>query len=327
MFTPITKRDAAKRYHRFLPDEMRQYLNGRGISDGIIDRHLLGWNGRRITIPVFDRDGEVLAYRFAKSPNDPTDGPKMLSEVGSVVELYGWDTLARHPHTVVICEGEFDRLVLESRGIPAVTSTGGAGIFRAEWVPYFSGISRVFICFDRDEAGQAGAANVKRLLRAAAIVKLPADVGENGDITDYFVRLGKSRVDFDLLLASAASEDPTEATDVHGEPPKFRVDRPRHKAVARRAERLKRAIPIDRVVSLYTALRPSGAKLVGRCPFHEETTASFTVYPDTGTYYCFGCRAHGDLVAFLRNKESMTYGQALEALESFLYTDELFPTS
>jgi hypothetical protein len=42
-------------YHKALPGRIRRYLNERGISDLLIDFHLLGWNGQRITIPIFNR--------------------------------------------------------------------------------------------------------------------------------------------------------------------------------------------------------------------------------------------------------------------------------
>ncbi len=327
MFKQIfTKRDLAELYHRFLPEDARQYLNRRGIPDGIIRRQLLGWKGSRITIPIFGRDGhEVLMFRYAKSPRDQSDSRKMLSELGSWAELYGWETLMRKPHRVVICEGEFDRLVLEANGIPAVTSTAGAQVFLPHWAEYFADIRHVYICFDRDPAGWDGAEKVKRILPKAKIVELPAEVGDSGDVTDYFVRLGKNRVDFDLLLAAAEGKEDAETSPQ--EPPKIRTPRPGHKALARRAQTLKSRIPIEKIISLYIELKPSGRNLVGLCPFHEEKTPSFTVYPGSGKYYCFGCGAGGDLITFLTKKESMNFGQALEALESYLYTDELFRTS
>ncbi len=177
MFKPIlTERDTAKLYHRMLPPDIRQYLNGRGIPDTIIDRQLLGWNGKSITIPVFGHDGhEVLTFRLAKSPKDTSDSPKILSEPGTWAELYGWETLAREPHRVVICEGEFDRLVLEANGIPAVTSTAGAHVFLPHWAKHFERIPRVYICFDRDPAGHDGMEKVRRILPQATIVELPAE--------------------------------------------------------------------------------------------------------------------------------------------------------
>ncbi len=74
MFKPlITPREIAERFHRFLPEEIRSYLKGRGIPATLIDRQLLGWDGKRITIPIFGRETrEVLGFRYATLPDDPT---------------------------------------------------------------------------------------------------------------------------------------------------------------------------------------------------------------------------------------------------------------
>jgi len=117
----------AAEYHRALPDRIREYLHARGIPDEVIDRRMLGWNGSRITIPVFNHNGVCAFFRLAKDPDDKSDSPKMLSSRGSHVDLYGWEVLRLQPKRVIICEGEFDRLVLEANGFDAVTSTGGAG--------------------------------------------------------------------------------------------------------------------------------------------------------------------------------------------------------
>ncbi|GEM_PF-4187614 len=67
----------AKEYHRNLPQRLRTYLHeARGITDAVIDLFLLGWNGSRITIPVFDRRGEFALFKLAKDPDDNTDSPK-----------------------------------------------------------------------------------------------------------------------------------------------------------------------------------------------------------------------------------------------------------
>jgi DNA primase len=315
------RREIAQRYHRALPDDIRTYLKGRGIPATFIERHLLGWNGERITIPVFGRDGEILAFRYAKSPDGT--GPDVRSEFGASPELYGWDTLMRKPQRVVICEGQFNRLVLEANGFPAVTSTGGAQTFLEEWLPYFEPGAEIYICFARDLAGAAAARKVQRLLPRARIVTLPPEVGEGGDATNYFVGLRMTRLDFEILLAGAmgAEDDPP------NRPPTIHAFRPLHDSVRRRAERVKRAVHLHDVVATYTELRASGHELVGHCPFHDDRTPSFTVYPESDTYHCFGCEASGDVVKFLMDKESMTYGQALEALERFHYTHELDATA
>src|SRR5207302_7690608 len=121
----------AHEYHHNLPPHVREYLQqARGVSPEIVDLHLLGWNGNRITIPIFDRTGQFAFFKLAKGPNDQTDSPKMLATPGAHAELYGWERVLANPEQLVICEGEFDRLALESRGVAAVTSMDGALAFR-----------------------------------------------------------------------------------------------------------------------------------------------------------------------------------------------------
>lgn len=72
--------------------------------------------------------------------------------------------------------------------------------------------------------------------------------------------------------------------------------------------------PIEEVVSPYVNLRRTGRNLNGLCPFHNEKTPSFTVYPDTSSYYCFGCGAGGDAFTFVRKIENLDYVEAVKRL-------------
>jgi DNA primase len=300
----------ATEWHLALPPRLRAYLKERGITDEVIDLHLLGWTGFRIAIPIFDRHGTLSFFKLAKDPADPTPSPKMLASPGSSADLYGWERVKAKPCRIVICEGEFDRLVLESRGIAAVTSTGGASVFHPEWAEAFSEIPEVVICFDRDEAGRAGALKVARLIPQARIAELPEDVGEGGDVTDFFVRLGREVRDF-LALLDGAESLPGIPTEDHPE----RTPAPRDPEAADRIARLKSAVPIVSVVETYVDLRPSRGTLRGRCPFHDDSTPSFVVYPRTQSFHCFGCQKHGDVLTFLMAIANLTFPQAVEALE------------
>src|SRR2546426_6514851 len=138
----------AHQYHRNLPAHVRDYLRQvRGISAEVMDLHLLGWNGNRITIPIFDRAGQFAFFKQAKGPNDQTAGPKMLATPGAHAELYGWERVLANPAQIIICEGEFDRLVLESRGFAAVTSTGGGLTFPPRGAQGLRGIPPVHLAF------------------------------------------------------------------------------------------------------------------------------------------------------------------------------------
>ena len=79
-------------------------------------------------------------------------------------------------------------------------------------------------------------------------------------------------------------------------------------------DRLRDSNDIESVISSYIELRRRGRNLVGLCPFHNEKTPSFTVYPETASYYCFGCGAGGDVIGFIRNIENLDYIEAVKLL-------------
>ena len=72
--------------------------------------------------------------------------------------------------------------------------------------------------------------------------------------------------------------------------------------------------PIEDVVGQYVALTRRGSNLFGLCPFHSEKTASFSVAPDKGIYYCFGCHKGGGPVNFIMEVESLDYPDAVRFL-------------
>ena len=72
--------------------------------------------------------------------------------------------------------------------------------------------------------------------------------------------------------------------------------------------------PIEDVVGTYVNLRRSGSNLFGLCPFHGEKTASFSVAPDKGMYYCFGCHKGGGVINFQMEIEGLSYPDAVRAL-------------
>jgi hypothetical protein len=201
---PFTLRDRAAFYHRQLPEATRRDLNHRGIPDTLIEKYLLGWNGRNITISIANRDGDIVFFKYAKSPFTGPRASAMQAEPDSTVELYGWDTLLRQPARVVIAGGEFDRLVLEAHGFPAVASTGGPESFEEEWAEHFEGIEHVYVCLSRGDSGALGAARITALIPRARVVELPEEVGQTGNVSDYFVRLKKSRAQFEALLRATS---------------------------------------------------------------------------------------------------------------------------
>ena len=71
---------------------------------------------------------------------------------------------------------------------------------------------------------------------------------------------------------------------------------------------------IEEVISSYVTLKRRGSTYVGLCPFHNEKTPSFTVYPETQSFYCFGCGAGGDAIGFMKRIENLDYIDAVKSL-------------
>ena len=68
------------------------------------------------------------------------------------------------------------------------------------------------------------------------------------------------------------------------------------------------------VVSEYVTLKKAGSSYKGKCPFHNEKTASFTVSPDKQLYHCFGCGVGGNVIGFVMAIENLPFVDALNFL-------------
>lgn len=218
------------RCHNALTPEIRQYLNSRGITDGLIEAFKLGeglfYGKTWITIPVANVTGEFKYLKLRRLPNDTSNPDKYKCyPTGNKIELYGAEDLKKEKWTV-ICEGEFDRLILFKNGIPAC-GVPGAETFKDEWTGYFSHMEKVYVCYDRDESGEAGASRVvQKLSKLEDLmiykITLPDIVGEAGDITDYFekhggnpdefIKLGKEIINLDKIDRVTKIEKPFKPT-------------------------------------------------------------------------------------------------------------------
>ena len=79
-------------------------------------------------------------------------------------------------------------------------------------------------------------------------------------------------------------------------------------------EQIKNRLPITDVLSSYITLIPAGSQFKAKCPFHNERTASFSLSPERGLYYCFGCGAKGDMFTFVEQFEGTDFKGALKIL-------------
>lgn len=235
---PEIDTDLVSEYHQALmklTGPIRQVLRERrGLTDETLVRFQLGWDGERITIPIYDEFNTLVNFRRYKwnSKDDQWKVLNYVDEHGNTygeVRIFGIENLVNDDiEEVVWCEGEMDRIIAEQYGFPAACPTSGAGTWKPEWIRYFRNKKRVYIVQDNDEAGRNATKKLcEKLCRAVEVyvINWPEDFPHKGDITDFFVKCGYSAEDFRKLLDNATKYvDPllgetlaeeVEAKDVH----------------------------------------------------------------------------------------------------------------
>lgn len=81
-------------------------------------------------------------------------------------------------------------------------------------------------------------------------------------------------------------------------------------------EEVRNSCDIVEIISEYVDLKKSGKNFIGKCPFHNEKTPSFTVTPEKQMFYCFGCKVGGNVYTFIMEKENLTFPEAIEFLSN-----------
>lgn len=191
----------------------------RGLTDDTLRRFQLGWDGERITIPIYNEYNTLVNFRRYKW-NSTDDQWKVLNYVDELnnsygeVRIFGIDKIVDPSiEYVVWCEGEMDRIVAEQHGFPAACATSGAGTWKAEWTKLFRNKKRVYLAQDNDEAGQNATTKLcEKLYRVVDVylINWPESFPHKGDVTDFFTKCSLGAEDFQQLLNGATQYvDPT----------------------------------------------------------------------------------------------------------------------
>ena len=207
----------------------------RGLTDETIREFQLGWDGDRITIPIYDEYNTLVNFRRYKW-NSTNDQWKVLNYVDEYdntygeVRIFGIDRVVDSTLDYVVwSEGELDRICNEQHGFPTACATSGAGTFKPEWTKYFRNKKRVYIAQDNDEAGRIATQKLcEKLYRVVDVyvIQWPDTFPIKGDITDFYTKCGLTTEDFQNLLDNAVQyidpsmaeqrvADESEATEVH----------------------------------------------------------------------------------------------------------------
>jgi hypothetical protein len=177
---------------RLLTDEraLERFTSLRGLNRDTIAEYNLGFDGRYYKIPVYNREGVLINVR-TYNPGAKT-GRKIWSVKGhAMAVLYPAAIVDNMPYEIIICEGELDALASIQNGFPAITRTGSAREWKDGWNRYFEG-KAVYVCHDRDEAGERGnaivASHLKEIAEKVLELVLPYPLTDkNGkDLTDFW---------------------------------------------------------------------------------------------------------------------------------------------
>lgn len=204
---------------------VRAYLTkDRGISVSTLKTYKIGWDGERYTIPIRNSYGICVNVRRYLPHAQGADKMISYSVPGPDGRAFsGWGMNRLFPlsvleasDTIILHEGEWDTLIQLSKGLPAVTTTAGAGSWSKQWTAKFTG-KTVYVCYDADEPGQKGARKVATILHSVAkevyIIRLPLKgTKDDKDISDYYLQHGNEKEEFQALLDTAKPfvPEPTE---------------------------------------------------------------------------------------------------------------------
>jgi len=260
--------------------------------------------------PVYDASGFIVAWR----------GKAMTK---SARKKYRWWTermpsaswALYMPHTVqpgkglIIAAGEPDVWLLTALKIPACSFLNGETSVPAPDSKAIGQIvarepARCIVIYDNDEAGHTGAVKTVRALRLSGLnadaKALPSYLPENGDITDLYAACGHDRAAFiEVMGALPTIEIPAEPTPIRRKRSSL-PDVPGPISAFKEKYRLRDIA--EQIVPLTT--HASGRYLTGKCPFHDDRSPSFVVWPDIDKWRCFGCGKHGDQLDLIKEYKS-----------------------
>lgn len=215
---PVIEPKIIQEYHGYLmkhPNLKKYLIEQRGLTNDTITEFEIGYDPKasRYTIPVKNMINQYVNIR----KYNPKSKAKMISykEGYGEARLFPMYNLQDKPKNIIICEGEWDCLLLNQYGFPAVTNTCGVNSWNKEWNAYFIALN-VAIIFDCDDAGRKAAKKLtKDIIDIVKDLKV-VDLGLGGkeDITDWFVKHKKTPEELIEIIKNTEVEDLFELIDL-----------------------------------------------------------------------------------------------------------------
>lgn len=260
------------------------YLESRGIMIEDIIAYRLGYNGQGIVYPVFI-NGFMMDMRVYNTSQEGNEA-KIKSQKGAKPLLFpfdDWHTNLDTSEFTLLTAGENDTILARKYGYNAVESTMGEGSFPKMFAGMFEN-RKVIVCYDCDEAGKNAARTVAYYLKDAKADVSLMDLGlegtkEDKDVTDFFIKRGYSKADFDARIAEATPFTEEDYVEVKNK--KFPLvdlwDVPEGKYSGKRLST--RAIMMGKfstpmetptAIHVHCQFRNPESKICAECPIHKQ---------------------------------------------------------
>lgn len=274
----------------------------------------------RIVMPI-STFGSVQSFT---SRAYPTKDPVHQHLRGPIHFVYNQDALIGSKYIFVV-ESPICALTLKQNGVRAIARLGNAMLPTKS----MDKGTKIYHVPDRESTnrGELSALRLSASLYLAGfhdqlIVHLPPN-GSKVDVNSFFMKHDLD--DFRKFVKSAFSvtkqevydADCTRTWDETITELQKRSENKQH-AMGDDLAAIRSTISLVDVVGEYAAVQQEGDYFRCNCPLHKENKPSFTIYPDSNSWYCFGCQRGGDNIAFLQSMEGLNFRQAVAALKARL---------
>lgn len=290
----IINPETVERYHSqiWTAEPLMRALHERGVTDDMIRRHRLGEHDKRITIPVRNENGLTVNIRRYLPGAPGKDKMRNTRGYGKRPRLYPVEQLQYDE--VLVVGGEMKAIVaaaeLNEHGVGCVTATSGEGNWHPTLTELLRGKSRLWVCMDVDDAGDAAANALCAQLHSATpwlgkvVLPLDTDKYPKGDVNDY-VASEDGRL-WPLLETCERWEPTVPVEETPSEPEVVTLQAASHAGYANKRVRL-RAV----VSAMDTAPYAIPRDVVVNCDRSQKECAVCPVFASTSTEYTVPCES------------------------------------
>jgi DNA primase catalytic core len=278
--------------------------------------------GNRITIPILSSQKPIM---FTSRAISEEESPKCIHSKGKIKTLLNQDILEKESE-IILVEGPFDLFSLHQLGFPSICLLG-TGYSNKRYGHIIKKAKRITLLFDSDANGSGQ----KATLKTATEICMEKDL----DHLDVFICELPIGEDCNSLYIKKEEKIITNRINKaynFRKSRNFQIIKERIEKRKREKERrvaLKKTNTEDisclKVASLYGEPQKfSEDKAFFLCPFndHDEQEPSFVVYLDSNSFYCFGCKRHGDATSLHSRLQSISYYEAYQDLRRRLENEE-----